>query len=330
MLGIAKRVLLLGCVLFAVPSLATQSEELLIAPTLAPISEVLQDFGKQNDESANTQSTTLPKSTAQTVESDKLSLDRPVVDYANVLTLQAQNTLSTQLYKLHQDRLAQMAIVTIPSTGGVPIFDYALQIAKRWGLGREDIDNGILLLVAVNDRDMYILTGYGVEGALPDAALKRIIREDITPAFKTGDYATGLSRGIARIDERLRADPDTLARADALSDDSQEPISLITLFIIALVFGTVFTVIFGRLLGASVVAGGFFWLAMGLGVGVLSALVGAFILWLLLLLRVIGVPSGGFASGGGGHMGGMGGGFGGGGFSGGGGSFGGGGAGGSW
>ena len=84
---------------------------------------------------------------------------------------------------------------------------------------------------------MYILTGYGLEGVLPDAALSRIIRDDITPAFKSGNYAQGLSAGIARIDERLRADPESLARADAQTDDSVD-IDIIGLFIIALIAGS--------------------------------------------------------------------------------------------
>ena len=84
----------------------------------------------------------------------------------------------------------------VPSTDGIDIFDYALAVAERWQLGQADTDDGLLITVAVNDRKMYILTGYGLEGVLPDAALSRIIRDDITPAFKSGNYAQGLSAGL--------------------------------------------------------------------------------------------------------------------------------------
>ena len=114
---------------------------------------------------------------------------------------------------------------------------------------------------------MYILTGYGLEGVLPDAALSRIIRDDITPAFKSGNYAQGLSAGIARIDERLRADPESLARADAQTDDSVD-IDIIGLFIIALIAGS-FGAILGRFLGATFGAGGFVIVALMSGAGFL-------------------------------------------------------------
>ncbi|WP_250163749.1 TPM domain-containing protein [Psychrobacter sp. WY6] len=71
------------------------------------------------------------------------------------------------------------------------------------------------MVVAVNDRDMYILTGYGLEGVLPDAAVNRIIREDITPLFKKNNYGAGIIAGVDALKTRLTADPEVLARADA-------------------------------------------------------------------------------------------------------------------
>lgn len=175
-----------------------------------------------------------------------------------------------------------------------------------------------------------------MEGVLPDAVLNRIIRDVISPNFKAGQFAQGLSAGIARIDERLRADPDTLARADQATNtqDNDEQPNLIGLLIMAVAAGGFLNMILGRFLGASIATGGFVMLALGAGIGLLTALFIAFILWLFLLIFVGRgmVVGGGFGGGGfGGGSGGFGGGsFGGGGYSGGGGSFGGGGAGGSW
>lgn len=276
----------------------------------------------------------LPTSDRPAIASDKLILNHPVIDEAHVLTASEKSHLENQLRKIYDDKLAQMAVVIVPTTDEVDIFDYALATANRWGLGQKDTDDGILMLVAINDRKIYTVTGYGVEGVLPDAFIKRITREDITPSFQSGQYAQGLSAGIARIDERLRADPETLARADAEraspQDDSQE-MGLAVPFIVVLIIGSVLTAIFGRLIGSSLGATGFVIMAVMMGASFVMALVIAFILWILLLMGGVKLFMGGgrgVVIGGGGGFGG--GGFGGGGFGGGGGSFGGGGAGGSW
>lgn len=275
------------------------------------------------------------QSNATAIGHDKLILDDSVIDEAHVLTASQKAHLQTQLRRIYDDGLAQMAVIIVPTTDGMDIFDYAINVANRWQLGQKDTDEGILMVVAINDRKLRIVTGYGVEGVLPDAILNRIIREQITPAFKTGEYAQGLSAGIAKIDERLRADPQTLARADAQQINTDEDISVVPFFIFAIFFGTVLSGVLGRFLGASVSTGGFVLLTTLLGVGLLTAIGAGILLWVLLILGVFSNGSrrgstyggGGF---GGGGFGGGGGGFGSGGFGGGGGSFGGGGAGGSW
>lgn len=311
----------------------------------APISEILQEFGaaqSAKDQSAKAQTSSAPPRTsnAPSVNYEQLTLNEPVVDAAGILSADEKQKLSEQLFAIYQNNLAQMAVVIIPSTGGMSIFDYAMRTAERWQLGDKDTDNGVLILVAINDRDIFIATGHGVEGALPDAAVNRIIREDIRPAFRDGQYAQGLSAGIARLNERLIADPQVLAKADqaaAKAENSSSPVSVIGLFIFGIVFGSFITAVLGRFLGASLTTGGFLFIALSSGVGIFSALIAALFLWLLLLMRIGFVPNtvtssrhrgGGFGGGGFGG-GGFGGGFGGGGF-GGGGSFGGGGAGGSW
>ena len=305
-----------------------------------------------SEKSAETRAPTKPpvQSNAESVDADKLILNSPVIDQANILNPQEKQRLEAQLRSIYQQGLAQAAVVIVPTTNGLPIFDYALQVAEKWQLGDKDIDDGLLIVVAVNDRDMYVLTGYGLEGVLPDAAVNRIIREDITPLFKQDNYGAGILAGVEAFKTRLTADPDVLARADAqaaernVQQGSDELPSPIFLFIMAMIFGSFITNILGRVFGSIITAGGFFAGSLALGGGFFMTLIMAIFIWLFLISRGGGGGKGGGGKGGrrrggmiflpgmgGGSGGGFGGGgFGGGGFGGGGGGFGGGGAGGSW
>ena len=304
-----------------------------------------------NATNSNNNTTTSPnsnrppvQSSAQSVDADKLILNSPVIDQANILNPQEKQRLEAQLRSIYQQGLAQAAVVIVPTTNGVPIFDYALKVAEKWQLGNKDIDDGLLMVVAVNDRDMYILTGYGLEGVLPDSAVNRIIREDITPLFKQNNYGAGILAGVGALQTRLTADPEVLARADAQaaersqsqSDIGDSP-SPVFLFVMAMIFGSFITSIFGRIFGSILTAGGFFVGSLALGGGFFMTLIMAIFLWLFLISRGSGGGRGGRGGRGGGGgmvflpgMGSGSGGFGGGGFGGGGGGFGGGGAGGSW
>lgn len=301
-----------------------------------------------NSSAANSQASNRPpvQSSAQSVDADKLILNNPVVDQANILNPQEKQRLEAQLRGIYQKGLAQAAVVIVPTTNGMPIFDYALQVAEKWQLGNKDIDDGLLMVVAVNDRDMYILTGYGLEGVLPDSAVNRIIREDITPLFKQNNYGGGILAGVGALQARLTADPEVLARADAQAaerrqgqNDMGDNPSPVFLFVMAMVFGSFITSIFGRIFGSILTAGGFFAGSLAMGGGFFMTLIMAIFIWLFLISRGSGGGRGGRGGGGGmvflpgmgGGSGGFGGGgFGGGGFGGGGGGFGGGGAGGSW
>ena len=306
--------------------------------------DAIRPDAANNEAVAESQVTQAPRqSSAEGVAADKLILNQPVVDQANILNPQEKLRLETQLKGIYQQGLAQAAVVIVPTTNGIPIFDYSLQVAENWGLGEADTDDGLLILAAINDRKIYILTGYGLEGVLPDAAVNRIIREDITPYFKQNDYGSGLLAGINRIEERLTADPDILAQADAQAAErraqqgSDELPTPVFLFIMAMIFGSFITSIFGRVFGSIITAGGFFAGSLALGGGFFMTLIMAIFIWMFLISRGSGGGGRGGRGGGGGivfmpGMGGgsSGGGFGSGGFGGGGGGFGGGGAGGSW
>lgn len=302
-----------------------------------------QTNSNQATATANAQTTTTPKQSTQApVAADKLILNNPVIDEAKILSASDKQAIETKLRSLNDRGLAQAAVVIVPTTNGEDIFDYSMKVADRWKLGKKDTDQGLLMVVAVNDRKMYILTGYGLEGTLPDAVAKRIISDDITPRFKQGDYAGGITAGINRIEERLTTDPAILKQADAnrvntnananTQSNQEGGIPLIFLGFFGFVAGMILTSILGRFFGSIATAGGIVTLGTVFGAGLLSSIFVAFIVFLFLLFRGGGGGRGG--RGGGGVVflpgGGFGGGFGGGGFGGGGGGFGGGGAGGDW
>jgi len=297
---------------------------------------------------AQTTTTTPKQSTQAPVTADKLILNNPVIDEAKILSASDKQAIETKLRSLNDRGLAQAAVVIVPTTNGEDIFDYSMKVADRWKLGKKDTDQGLLMVVAVNDRKMYILTGYGLEGTIPDAVAKRIISDDITPRFKQGDYAGGITAGINRIEERLTTDPAILKQADAnrvntnansnAQSNQEGGIPLIFLGFFGYVAGMILTSILGRFFGSIATAGGIVTLGTIFGAGLLGSIFVAFIVFLFLLFRgggggrggrggggVVFLPGGGFGGGGFG-----GGGFGGGGFGGGGGGFGGGGAGGDW
>lgn len=296
-----------------------------------------QGTSNQGTATAQTNSQANPRQSTQApVAADKLILNNPVIDEARVLSAIDKQALEQKLRSLHQRGLAQAAVVIVPTTNGEDIFDYAMKIADKWQLGKKDTDQGLLMVIAINDRDMYILTGYGLEGVLPDSIAKRIITDDISPYFKQGNYAQGINAGLNRIEERLTTDPEILKNADANKQTQQEVggISPIFLGIFGLIAGMILTGIFGRFLGSMLTAGGVFFGGTALGAGFFASLIIAILLFIFLLTRGGGGSRGGRGGGGGfiilpgGGFGG--GGFGGGGYDGGGGGFGGGGAGGSW
>lgn len=180
------------------------------------------------------QQNTPRQSQQQGVQADQLILNTPVIDQANILSSEEKQKLTQEIKAIYQQGLAQIAVVFVSTTHEQPIFDYSMQIADKWKLGKKGVDNGLLIVVAVNDRNMYILTGYGLEGVLPDVIVKRIIRDTITPYFQQNDYAGGISAGIAEINKRLTTDPTVLAEMDQKEAELEETVNHI---LYVLIFG---------------------------------------------------------------------------------------------
>lgn len=125
-----------------------------------------------------------------------VALDQRVIDLTQTLDAATQSRMTTQLASLEQRKGAQVTVMLLPSTQGVGIEDFANQLFRAWKLGRKDVNDGILLLVAKDDRKVRIEVGYGLEGVVTDLLAHRIIEEHITPAFRQGDYAGGVQQAV--------------------------------------------------------------------------------------------------------------------------------------
>ncbi|HEX5786902.1 MAG TPA: TPM domain-containing protein [Woeseiaceae bacterium] len=255
------------------------------------------------------------------------ALNARVTDLTGTLDAAETARLDDQLAELESSTGAQLAVLVVASTRPEAIEQYAIRVADAWRLGREGVDDGVLLLVATEDRAVRIEVGYGLEGAVPDARANRIIDEQILPRFREGDYAGGLAAGTEALAAAIRGEslPPPAPRGPSLPDVGG---LLPVLLVLAATVGGALKRAFGALPGAAL-AGGLVGALVWFLVGVLvTAIVAAAVAFVLILFMSAGP---GAWSSGRGYGGGFGGGFGrGGGFGGGGGSFGGGGASGRW
>lgn len=124
---------------------------------------------------------------------------RLVNDFTETLSSQEVEMLEQKLVAYNDSTSTQIAIVMIRSVGPYDISDYAFQLGEKWGIGGKANDNGVLILAAMDDRKVFIATGYGMEGALPDALAKRIVTEMILPNFKMQAYYEGLNQATDMI-----------------------------------------------------------------------------------------------------------------------------------
>lgn len=122
-----------------------------------------------------------------------------VNDFANILTNQEEYTITKIAEMVERETTAELAVVTIQTTKPLSIEEYSVRLFEEWGIGKKEKDNGVLLLVAVEDRTVKIEVGYGLEGVLPDGLCGEIIRKYIIPEFKKGRFGPGIIAGINKI-----------------------------------------------------------------------------------------------------------------------------------
>ncbi|MFI5133718.1 MAG: TPM domain-containing protein, partial [Chitinophagales bacterium] len=130
---------------------------------------------------------------------DKVIPSRPsppklVNDFTGTLTPEQREALELKLVAYDDSTSNQVAVVIIPTTGDYSVEEVGLEILRRWGVGNKDKNNGIVLLIAKDDRKIRIEVGYGLEGAVPDITAKSIIDNDLTPNFRDGNYFRGIDK----------------------------------------------------------------------------------------------------------------------------------------
>lgn len=257
------------------------------------------------------------------------ALKTRVTDLTNTLSQAEQASLEAKLTAFEQKKGSQIVLLIVPSTQPEDIAQYSIRVVDKWKLGRKKADDGLLILVAKNDRKIRIEVGYGLEGAIPDLTTKRVISEVVAPKFKQGDFYGGLDAGVDKLIALVDGEP--LPAPDRAASSGMDIMNLLPMLLFGgLIAGLVLRSMFGTFFGSALnggLMGTVVWL-LGVALGSAAILgVVAFFITMMLGSRGIngyggrGSPGGysGGWSGGGGDV-----------FSGGGGGFGGGGASGDW
>jgi uncharacterized protein len=257
------------------------------------------------------------------------ALKARVTDLTQTLTPTERTTLEDKLAAFEAKKGSQIAVLLVPTTQPEDIAQYSIRVVDQWKIGREKSDDGILVLVAKNDRKLRIEVGRGLEGAIPDLYAKRIISDVIGPKFKQGDFAGGLDAGVDSLiglvnGEALPA-PENRA-ASVIDIGNILPMLLFGGLITGLILRSIFGTFLGSAFNGGLIGGVIMLFGLALSAAVVFGII-AFFFTMMMGSRGLG-----------GYSGGIGGGYGGGGWSGGGssswggggGSFGGGGASGDW
>jgi uncharacterized protein len=161
------------------------------------------------------------------------SLSGRVVDQANIVQPSTRNAIEQKLADLETKSGIQLVVATVPSLEGQEIEPYANELFRNWKLGEKTKNNGVLLLVAPNERRVRIEVGYGLEGTLTDALSKVIIANGMTPRFKAGDFGDGISRGVDDIITVLTTDASEWQQRPSLRLDNQQTADPISWVLIA-------------------------------------------------------------------------------------------------
>lgn len=190
-----------------------------------------------------------------------------VSDYTNTLSAGETAALEQKLVAFGDSTSTQIAVVLVPTLEGYDVADYAVRLADKWGIGQDKKNNGVILLVSIGDRKMSIQTGYGMEGALPDAIARRIIENSIKPAFKEGAYYKGLDAGTNDIIAYTKGE----YKNDAPKGGNNKTFPLVFILVFILIFIAIARISGGggngQVIGGRGTAGAFWWLLASGGGG---------------------------------------------------------------
>ncbi len=162
---------------------------------------------------------------------ERPSPQRLVNDLANILKPQERAALEQKLVAYNDSTSTQIAILTMPSLGGYDAASFSFETAEKWGIGKKSKNNGVLILMSVEDRDVYIATGYGMEGVVPDALAKRIVNNQLIPNFKQGKFYEGFDEATSTIIKLAEGE----FTADDVESNPEIPLFVIVIIIIFII-----------------------------------------------------------------------------------------------
>jgi uncharacterized protein len=204
-----------------------------------------------------------------------------VTDLTGTLNAQQKSELESRIAAYETRRGSQIAVLLLPTTKPEEIEQYSIRVAEAWKIGRKRLDDGLILIVAKDDRRLRIEVGYGLEGAIPDSVAKRVIDERITPRFKEGDFYGGVRDGVDQLirlaeGEKLPAPLQVVAGNKPLPPiDKFDFIFYAVMFV--LIGGTILKAMFGRFPGSLATAAGaglLAWLLFGIVFAAATAVIG--------------------------------------------------------
>ena len=166
-------------------------------------------------------------------------------DLADVIDSATEAEIDRRLDRLEQQTSSEIAVATVPSLDGMSVEEYANRLFKEWGVGQAKQDNGVLVLVAPNNREMRIEVGYGLEGVLPDGLAGQVIRDDFTPRFREGDYSGGILAGVNRVADIV--EKQQVLTPEELAKFNQGNSGVAPYFVVVPFFGLFITIGFGML-----------------------------------------------------------------------------------
>lgn len=229
-----------------------------------------------------------------------------VTDLTGTLSAEQKGELESRIAAYEARRGSQIAVLMLPTTKPEEIEQYSIRVAEAWKIGRKGVDDGLILVVAKDDRRLRVEVGYGLEGAIPDSVAKRVIDERITPRFRDGDYYGGVRDGVDQLIRLAEGEklPAAIARSgQSFSNDMFHPAYIFMAVLIAMVAGTILKAILGRFPGSLATGaslGAIAWVMFGVGAAVLAAAIG----FVLSFTNTGTGRGGGWSSGGGGSWGG--------------------------
>ncbi len=245
-----------------------------------------------------------------------------VIDQTATLSAAQSAALDAKLAAFEAQAGPQIVLLLVPATAPEDIAAYAQRVADSWKIGRRAVGDGVLVVVAKDERAVRIEVAKALEGAIPDLAARQVIDRALVPAFRVGDYAGGLNAGIDQLTARIRGEglPSPAPRAGAVGAPGALPLEQIGLmvFVAVMLLGGLLAAVLGRgpgsLLTAVAAGGAAWWLGTGVLLAVLAALAAALVVGVIgvgNVLRLVlmargggGRGGGGFSSGGGGDFGG--------------------------